>query len=175
MIIKIIIEIVLGVILLVISSGFWNCVKSPKFLAKTLSNYEELKKFFDNFVKDKIEQESDVVDPKIGFSSNIILWMKASMAALDRTRNIMLFFIIVILIGSYFLGIVFLLINIALFFLMAFPSIAASAQNNILSDIHTIMLNVYKWNKVNHGECEHFCNIEQPRILKNIYKIINGK
>jgi len=80
--------------------------------------------------------------------------------------------IIGIFIGSYFLRNIFLLINVVLFFIMFFPSISASAQNNIFSDIHTIMLNVYKWNKVNHAECERFCNTEQPRILKNIYKVV---
>lgn len=172
MTIKIIIEIILGFILLVVSSGFWNCVKSPKFLAKTLGDYDELKKFFHHLGKEKIKQESEVVDPKVGFSANIVLWIKASISALDKTRNMLLVAIIGIFIGSYFLGNIFLLINVVLFFIMFFPGISASAQNNIFSDIHTIMLNVYKWNKVNHAECEHFCNTEQPRILKNIYKVV---
>jgi hypothetical protein len=172
MVIKIIVEIVLGYILLCISSGFWNCVKSPKFLANTLGNYDELKRFFQHLGKEKIKQESEVVDPKIGFSANIALWIKASVSALDKTRNMSLIVIIGIFIVSYFIGNIFLLINIALFFVMAFPNISASAKNNIFSDIHTIMLNVYKWNNVNRAECEHFCNTEQPRILRNIYKVV---
>ncbi len=172
MVIKIIIEIILGFILLVVSSGFWNCVKSPKFLAKTLGDYDELKKFYHHLGKDKIKQESEVVDPKIGFSANIALWIKASVSALDKTRNMLLIVIIGIFIGSYFLGNIFLLINIVLFFIMAFPSISTDAKNNIITDIHTIMLNVYKWNKVDQAECEHFCNTERPRILKNIYRVV---
>ena len=175
MIISIVIEVILGFVLLGVSSAFWNCVNSPKFLAKTLGDYDELKKFYDHLGVDKIRQEGEKVNPineKLGFSTNIILWMKASISALDNTRNMLVLVIVGILIGSYFLGNVFLFINIVLFIIMAFPNIAASAQNNIFSDIHTIMLNVYKWNKVNHSECERFCNVEQPRILKNIYKVV---
>ncbi len=40
MVIKIIIETIFGFILLAVSSVFWNCVKSPKFLAKTLGDYD---------------------------------------------------------------------------------------------------------------------------------------
>lgn len=175
MTIKIIIEIILGFILLVVSSSFWNCVKSPKFLAKTLGDYDELKKFFHHLGKEKIEQESEKVNPindKSGFSANIILWLKSSISALDKTRNMLLVVTIGIFIGSYFLGNIFLLINVVLFFIMVFPSISADAKNNIITDIHTIMLNVYKWNKVNQAECEHFCNTERPRILKNIYRVV---
>lgn len=178
MTIKIIIEIILGFVLLGVSSAFWNCVKSPKFLAKLLGDYAELKKFYNHLGVEKIEQESEKVAPineKLGFSTNIVLWMKASISALDRTRNMLAVVIIGILIGSYFLGNIFLFINIALFIVMAFLGIAASAQNNIFSDIHTMMLNVYKWDKVNHSECEHFCNVEQPRILKNIYRVVTEK
>lgn len=172
MVIKIIIEIILGFILLCISSGFWNCVKSPKLLAKTLGNYDELKRVFHHLGKETLKQESEVVDATIGFSANIALWINASVSALDKTRNMSLLVIIGIFVGSYFIGNMFLLINVALFVIMAFPSISASAQNSIFSDIHTIMLNVYKWNNVNRAECEHFCNTEQPRLLKNIYKVV---
>ncbi|MCX5749035.1 MAG: hypothetical protein NTZ10_02145 [Candidatus Saganbacteria bacterium] len=172
MIIKVIVEIILGFILLGVSSAFWNCVKSPKFLANVLGDYDELKRFFHHLGKENIKHESEVVDPKIGFSANIVLWIKASLSALDKTRNMLLVVIIGIFIGSYFLGNIFLLINAVLFFIMAFPSISAAAKNNIITDIHTIMLNVYKWNKVNHAECERFCNLEQPRIMKNIYRVV---
>ncbi len=174
-IIKIIIEIILGFILLLVSYSFWNCIKSPKFLAKTLGDYDELKKFFYHLGKEKIEQESEKINPidnKFGFPANIALWIKASISAFDKTRNVLLIVVIGIFIGSYFLGYIFLLINAALFFMMAFPSISASAKNNVITDIHTIMLNIYKWNKINRVECEHFCNTEQPKILKNIYKVI---
>lgn len=172
MLIKITAEIILGFILLVASSGFWNCVKSPRFLGKTLGDYGELRKFYHFLGRDRIKQESGVVDPHFGFSVNIIIWIKASMSALDKMRNMLLIIIIGICIGSYFLGNIFLSINIVLFFGMAFSGISDSAQNNVFADIHTIMLNVHKWNEVNQAECEHFCNTERPKILKNIYRVV---
>ena len=172
MVIKIIIEIILGFILLMVGPCFWDCVKSPKFLAKTLGDYDALRKFFHHLGKEKIKELSENIDTKIGFSMDIALWIKASVSTLAKTRNKLLAVIIGIFIGSYFLGNIFLLINIVLFFTMVFLSISKPAKNNIFFDIYTIMLNVDKWNKVNRAECEHFCNVEQPRILKNIYKIV---
>lgn len=172
MAIKIVSEVVLGLVLLAISSSFWNCVKSPKFLMTTLGDYQELKKFFHHLSKERIVQESEKVDPQIGYSANIALCIKSSVSALDQTRNMLLLVIIGIFVGSYFLGTKFLFINFGLFVVAAFPRISAPAQNNIFSDIHTIMLNVYKWNKVDHSECEHFCNIERPRYLRSVYRVI---
>jgi hypothetical protein len=179
MITKIVVEIVLGFILLSISFAFWNCVKSPKFLAKILGDYEELKRFYHYLGKEKIELESKKIEPlpfdenpNIGFQVNIALWIKASISALDKTRNMLFVAILGILIGSYFLGNAFLLINVLFFIVMAFPNISASAKNNIITDIHVLMVNVCKWNKIDHNECERFCNLEQPKILKNIYTIV---
>ena len=173
MIFKVISEIIISYALLTLSSGFWNCIKSPKYLAITLGDYEFLKKMYHTLGKETIKQESDKLNPKVGYSLNIVFWIKASISALDQTRNTLLILIIGILIGSGYLGMIFFFINVSLFFLMCFRPIISSAKTNILSDVRMIMLNVYKWNESDHNECKIFCNEEQPRMLKNIYKIIS--
>ena len=175
MAIKIIIEIILGLILAGVGSTFWNCVKSPKILGKLLDDYDELKRFYNNFLRKKQNwQEIEKDEPKIGYYEEITCWMKASLFALDKARNMMLVVIIGIFIASYFLGSIFLFINIVLFAILLFPldRIHSSALANLFQDIHKIMFNVYKWNHVHHAECQHFCNIEQPRIFKNIYRVV---
>lgn len=182
MAVKIIIEIILGLILAGVSSAFWNCVKSPKILGKLLGDYNELKKFYHHLGKEKIEQggknfpdeNAKPANNSLWFQTIIVSWIKASVSALDKTRNMLLVVILGILIGSYFLGYIFLFINLALFFITMFPKdkIYSSALANLFQDIHVLMTNVYKWNKVDHLECERFCNMEQPRILKNVYRVV---
>src|SRR3990172_3656554 len=173
MVLKIIIEVVLGIILISLSSSFWACIKSQKYLGKALSDYNELKKYFNFIGSEKIYQESQNVQPILGsYSNNMATWMKASFSALDKTRNMMLFFSIIVILASYFLGIEFLLINIVVFFLLSFSPLPASAKNNMISDVHTMFLNIYKWNSVEPVECKRFCTSEQSRIFKNVYNII---
>jgi len=174
MILRIVIEVILGAALLSVSTSFWACIKSPKFLGRILVNYDEPKKFFDHFGVDKIHQESQAVQPILGsYSANIATWMKSSFSALDKARNMTLFFSVVIILTGFLLGIEFVLINTIVFFLTALAPIPAPARNNMFSDIHTIIINVYKWNTVDQNECRTFCNTEQPRILKNIYRLVS--
>src|ERR1035437_9411397 len=120
MILKLIIEIILGIVLLTPSTSFWACVKSPNFLGRILADYDELKRFFDFLGVDKIHQESQHIQPIRGsYSANIATWMKASFTALDKARNMTLFFSVVIILIGLLLGIEFVLINTAIFFLAA--------------------------------------------------------
>jgi len=172
MTINIIIEIVLAFILLLVAPPFWDCIKSKQFFRTALSSYEVLKKYYNFIGKEKIKEESKVVDPKVGFPANILFIMQVSDSSLDKTRNLLLMGVLVILIASYFFGFTFLIINVAIFFGMSLKKISAAAINNIYSDVHSLILNVYKWNQVDNIECKHFCTIETPRVLENIYRLI---
>lgn len=178
---KIIIEIILGFVSLIMSYAFWNCVKSPKFFIRVANDFEELKKIYDHFGADQIRSESEKVRPMIGdssmgYSGNIAIWLQASLKALDKTRNMLLVITALLFVGSfYFLGGVFLTIEIILFIMMAFPEISPSAKNNMVSDIQTIMLNVHKWNRVNPEECKQFCANERRLYLSNIYRVVVEK
>lgn len=171
LVVKIIVEIVLGFITLTLGSGFWNCVKSPKFLGNVLEDYDELKKYYLYVGKDSITKDSDKIEQKVPFSVMIGLWIKASFSALDKTKYMLFLVITAIFVGSYFLMPLCLLINIVLFFLMAYPDISSSAKNNMMQDVRVMLVNIHKWNKINPQECKNFCTVEQPKMLKNIYRL----
>jgi hypothetical protein len=162
----------LGVGLITLSSGLWNCIKSKAFFRTILLDYDELKKFYKFLGKQKLEEESKKLNPKLGYAVNMELWIKSSTGALDQTRNGLFVIILCIIIGSYFLGHIFCLINIVLFVAMSFFPIVPSAKDNIISDVHVLMLNVYKWHKENLEECAKYCMVEQPEIFHKIYKVI---
>jgi hypothetical protein len=158
-------------ILLGISYAFWNCAKSPRALGKLLGDYNRLKAIY-LACRTDVERDSQTVDPLVGYPKDIMIIFKASVTALERTRNMVLVPTIGLLIGSYFLGSIFLLVNIGIFFVMAFPGLSGSSVKNLLSDVYAIMLRVHKWRRVNDAACEDFCVREQPRILQAIYRVL---
>jgi hypothetical protein len=173
MILRIIIEVILGVILIGLAYSFWDCVKSPKFLDQLLANKNELKRIFDFIGIDDIYKESQNIQPVLGsFSNDMAIWMKASFKALDRVKYMTLLSSSVIILGSYFLSTSYILINIFLFLLLSLFPLTTSAKNNVVTDVHNLFLNVFKWNYSDPVECQTFCNEEQPRLFKNIYSII---
>jgi len=178
---KIIVEIILGFISLTMSYAFWNCAKSPRFCAKVMNDYEELKKIYNHVGTEKFKSEGEKIKPiignsSIGYSGNIAMLLEAGLQALDKTRNMLLVVIILLFIGSYyFLGGIFLTIEIILFIIVAFPEISASAKNNVATDIQGVMLNIYKWDQVNPEECKQFFNQEQKKYLENIYRVVVEK
>ncbi|MGA3243628.1 MAG: hypothetical protein ABSE41_03360 [Bacteroidota bacterium] len=174
MILLIVIEIFLVIFLYYAAVAFWGCVKSPKFLGHILSDYGELKKFFNFLGQDKIKLESQNVQPVLdSYANNIGSWMKASFSSLDKARNISGVIIALILVATCFLGLFFVLFNLIFFLLIFFWPIPAPAQNNMWSDVQTIILTVYKWNEVDPEHCKEFCTTDQPRMLKNIYQLVS--
>ena len=172
-IIKIITEFVLGMILLALGAGFWACVKSPSFIADILSNRKAIERYINKIGIIKIIEDSKEIKPIVdSYSYNMIMLLKEGIGSLDQARNMNLIIGLIIIGGSYFLGLTFLLINIVIFLLTAGFPLPASAQNNAFSDVYSLILNVYKWNNDSPEECKNFCLNEQYRLLKNIYIVV---
>jgi hypothetical protein len=168
--IKVIIEIVLVLITVLSGVNFWLCQKSPRFLGKTLSNYNKIKELY-NFEKDNISNY-DMKIPAIGFEANIGTWLNASIKTLDKVRNWLFVLLIAVGVVSFLLGFVYWLIIMGVYFLTSFKKVTGSAANNIYNDIFTVMNNVYHWNKYEPIECKEFCTKTRPQYLKNIYQVI---
>jgi hypothetical protein len=179
MVIRVAIEIVLVVLLFLIGVGFWNCAKSPRFLLRLLSDYDVLRRFYLNMKREQFERTvvpfppaAESATPEVAFPVTIASYIRASLIALSRTRNMLSVPIVGILVGSHFLGSPFLLINLAVFLLLALPPLSDAAQNNAFSDIATLALYVYKWNQIDEEECRWFCNERWPRFLKTLHRVL---
>jgi hypothetical protein len=171
---KIIIEVILATLSLGMGNSFWSCVKSPKFLGKTLSNQEEIKKYISFIGKDKLMEDSPKFEKKpdgLEFEHLILITITSSIKATDKGRNLSGFILFVISCCSYFLSETFVLINLALFLLMWFVEISASAKNNVFQDISNIIRYIYSWNQFEPKKCKNFCLTEKPRFAL-IYKTL---
>jgi hypothetical protein len=72
---------------------------------------------------------------------------------------------------SYLMGLPFLIASLAAFILPSFSPIAASAKNNNATHVHTVVLNVYKWNETAPDECSRYC--EQDAGLRQVYRTVH--
>jgi len=168
---KIPLEIVISIILLTIGSGFWSILKS-RGLQTLLADENELKRLLDIWTPSEITREGREIKPVFGsYLENIRLFERAHYAALNKTRNLTLIVAVLLIAVSYFLGLAYLIASLAAFILPSFSPIAASAKNNNATHVHTVILNVYKWNQTDPGECSRYC--EQDAGLKQPYQLVN--
>lgn len=169
---KIILEIVIGFAVLGLGMFSWSIIKAPSFQLKLLSNIEEINSFMNYIGKENFINEGNKIEPISGsYENNVLLYLQSSIKGLENTRNIIFFIVFILFVISCFLGIPNLLINIGLFFLSAFLGIHSSIKNSIIIDIHSVMLNIFKWNKEDPKGCRKFCTNEKV-YLKNLHKII---
>ena len=169
---KIILEVLLGFAVLILGFGFWSAGRGPAFMKKLLSDSQELEKIIKYIGEENLINDGKEVEPSFGsYENNVSLFLSLGIKGLDRTRNFMLIFVLVLLLSSFFLDSKFLIINICLFFLSAVGGVHSTVKNSIVTDIHSVMLNIYKWNAMNPENCKNFCVNEKP-YLKNIYVLI---
>jgi hypothetical protein len=75
-----------------------------------------------------------------------------------------------VLIGSYFLGAVYLLTNLVLLCLAASVPISRPAQSNALEHVFTIALILHRWRLENATECDQW--IDYAKSLRPLYEAV---
>ena len=151
---------------------FWQLRKRERFLKEAIRTPA--------FIESLISRERLASPPprvlalvqknEVGY----VLNMKCVMDA-DRVsqRRVTIFFGVVvaaILVGSYFIGLVYLAINVALFFLTASVPIASSAQSNAAEHIFTVGLILHRWRLENAKQCDEF--VESAWSLRPLYEVV---
>ena len=173
---KIIVEVILAILSFGMGYAFWSCVKSPKFLGRTIANQEELEKYISFIGKDKIIEDvkkSETPPRGLTHDALILITISSRIKATDSGRNVAGFIFLIVLIGSYFLSRTFVIINLICFFLMWLSKISASAQNNVFNDINSLIRNIYRWHQMEPENCQNFCLNERPRFATMYWTIIS--
>lgn len=168
-----VIEIILAFTIIILSNIFWSALRAAIFQRKLLQNGGELSRIITLLGKDKLKLEAEGVQPAFGsYGKNIIIFLSLGIKAMNRTRNfIAVVNVILLAVGFIFLNKWLGIFNLVLFFLVKFTAINNYVKNTIASDIQSIILNIYKWNKVDPRTCEQFCREEKP-CLRVLYKIV---
>src|SRR5437773_9613108 len=155
MIARIAIEIVLGLVTFFAGGLFWQLRKRARFLADAIRNEPLLSQFIS---RETLESASPMVTPfaekKVTYALNVQLVVDADAASQRRTMFIFVLILAATLVGSYFLGIAYLAINLALLFFSAFSPISPSARSNALQHVLALALILYRWRTENPHECD---------------------
>ena len=172
MLLHIIIEIVLAVAMLFAASTFWQLRKRAKFLKEAMCSPP--------FLESLISREWLASPPprvlaftqlnKLGYVFNIKIVVDADRVSQRKVTLFHAVAVVVIFIGSYFLGPLYLAINFILFFLTAIGPISLPAKNNAAEHILTIGLILHKWRLTNASECDEW--IEHAWSLRPLYEAV---
>jgi hypothetical protein len=154
---RIAVEILLGLITFFAGGLYWQLRKRAKFLAEAITCQPLLDQFIS---RETLEGASPMVTPfaekKVTYALNVQLVVDADTASQRRTTFIFVLVLAATLIVSYFLGMVYLGINIVLFFISAFSPISPSARSNALQHILALALILHRWRAENPAECDEW-------------------
>jgi len=157
MIARIAVEIVLGLITFFAGGLFWQLRKRARFLAGAIRSEPLLNEFIS---RETLQSASPMVTPfaekKLTYALNVQLVVDADAASQRRTMCILVLILTAAFVGSYFLGIIYLAINVALFFISALSPISPSARSNALQHILALALILYRWRAENPLECDEW-------------------
>ena len=151
--------------------AFWSIYKAPKHLSRILTDEEELKKLLvgesGELMINKFEAGSHL--PGEHFIGKIDAILKSCRTDYAKLRNIC-FIVAILLIGaSFFLGKIYLALNILVFCFLSRIDVVEPVQKKLKNDIISIATGIKKWDIINEAECREYCNARPE--LKLLHKI----
>lgn len=156
------------------ASTFWQFQKRKKYWKWVTQTPEALALLFSKvtFEDPPSEALSFAREPKpeVGYMWNVKCLMDSDADAFRRYSFLYGVAIIAILVGSYFLGGVFLIINAALMLLTALRPISISTQADARMTIFALGLILHRWRQANAAECDKF--IEQAYGFRVLYEAV---
>jgi len=167
---KIVIEIVLGILVFFAGQTFWQLRKREKFVRSAI----QVPEFLQTIVSK--ERLSSPPPHMLAFvqgseyALNIKCVIDADRASQRRVAISHGFVIAAIFVGSYFMGPVYLGINVIMFFATKSIPIASSVKGNAIDHILTLGLILHRWRLVNAKECDEF--VEHAQTLRPLYNAV---
>jgi hypothetical protein len=166
--IKLVIEVPLATISAAGGSSFWSLSKLPKYLnavMSTASNLETLQLTqFTGVIKIDPGKEA-----KIGYTALLYSDVSSSLSAWRTTKYISLAFVLLIFVVSFFLGIVYLAVNVVAFVLSSFMEIQTSAQGNVFRDVQVMLGRIDRWMKADPEGCRKYCMETNPKYFREMF------
>ena len=168
---KVIVEVLIVIAIIVAGVIFWGCVKSFKRLNRLLGDTSELKRLTELIEPYIIEEGSAVKSPYGSFAKNIEVFESTRYGSVRLTAEFTFIGILVLLIISFLLGVWYFAVSLAIFFLLSIGDMLAVARGYNDTHVHSLILNIYKWNQTDSAACRNYCSQEQPRLM-HLYGLV---
>jgi len=171
-ILHIALRIILVIAMCFVSSAFWQLLKRDRFLKQTMRDQHCLEGFISwDALKDAPLRIAPYLERcEMGYFINIASVVRADRSALRRAKILFTFLLILILVCTYFAGMLFILINCIIFLLFVLPPLSQAGQHSALEQVLTLALILHKWRSENSEECDQW--IEQASSLRPLYNVV---
>jgi hypothetical protein len=167
-----IVEGILVIILIFLAVNFWSLEKVPQHLWWLLSDRNELRRIVEFLKSQGLVAEVPAIRPVFGsFADNIHIFERAHILTFRWTSILVAGLAAAILVGTCFLGYVYLAIGVSFFVVPAAFPLYASAKNQNVTYLHTVMLNLLKWRDVEPAGVAHYCQQERPEFAA-LYSVL---
>ncbi|MBZ5555052.1 MAG: hypothetical protein LAO21_20240 [Acidobacteriia bacterium] len=178
MIYRIIIETFLAIASFWMGSLFWQLMKRSKFLKSIVCDQPFLEALIS---QNNLESPPQRLIPyalknDVGYFVNMMAIIESDRISQQRTKRITGLLLLVIFIASYFLGDLYLFINITIFLLLFWVPVAQSTKFNAIEHVLALALILHRWRRENEAQCNQW--VEEVRSLHPLYnavKIVESK
>jgi hypothetical protein len=171
---RIAIELILSVAALLASYSFWQVRKRDVYFRHMMRDQHFLETWFSAY-RTTFAKMRDPVIPFEGKNGIPYMLTLGVVGRADRAAIRLLYLsfgvpLAAILIGSYFLGLPYLAVNVALSCLSALAPLCRPAKESALTDILEVAVVLRKWDTENASDCEKF--VQQAWALKPLYEAV---
>ena len=166
------IEIILAIIAFFAAYAFWEFSKRAGLVKRMIHDQAFLETFIS---KEMLTNPSPAKLPYLeknqgGYLVNIAVAVKADSQAQRLGAILFLAILIAVFVGSYFLGVTYLCVNVTLFFVAALMPVSPSTERNAMEQIATVASILYRWNLEDSVKCCQW--IERAQNLTLLYTVV---
>lgn len=164
-------EILLGIASLFLGSMWWGLLKRDAYLKRAVQDETVL----NGLTRELLEAPPARIaiwgeKCKFGYARNLQVLVEADKQALRIPKLLHGVPLVLLLVGSYFLGWTVFAANLGLVCLAALPRVPDSAKANTLEQVASIAVILYRWNAENPAECDAF--IQKAYSLSKLYSAV---
>jgi hypothetical protein len=157
--IRIGIELVLAIVLSFFASLFWQALAHRRYTRRCAQDQEFLDRFVKTLNSEKpfSERVADLKPFRGDWAGNMLLVSRVILQSGSAMRFWSLLVCVAVLVGSYFLGLVYLGVNVALFLFWALVGLSSpAARNAALGDLLSMAQILYCWKRDDTAKYEAF-------------------
>ncbi len=172
MVLKILVELALFVITFAAGSIWWQLRKRGTFVRKVVKDEILLKNVIS---KDALANPPAQILPyiqrnEIGYFLNIDVVLRADQTSQRIPMLVVTVVLLLVFVGSYFVAVIDLWINLGVLLLVGLAPIMDSARHNADEQVLTLGVILHRWRTENAPECDAF--VAQARSLEKLYDTV---
>lgn len=158
LVVRILIELALAPVLLFFALWFWQAFHRKRYIRRLAQDQKTLDEFVQALNSESpFSERAAILEPVNGnWALNMLLVTKSDQQAIGTVQVISVLVCAAVVVGSFFLGPVFLAANLGLALLPALIGAGAATKNSALGEILSMALIIYRWKQADPESYRRF-------------------